>query len=305
MSPAPRLRQLRPAELASVLDWAAQEGWNPGLDDAPAFHAADPAGFFGAEAAGELVGAISLVNHAPEQAFLGLYICKPDWRGRGIGLALWRHALAHAGERCIGLDGVAAQEPNYRRAGFVRQGATTRYLGRLPPLPCPGLRPVRGTDLPALHARDQAAQGYARPRFLAAWLRDSAHRRSFVLESPAAADGIAGLVTLRRCRSGLKAGPLLAANADTGLALLSGALAMLAAAPVPPPANGLPQDMAQDATPELAIDLPEDSTALAQALRLRGFAPVFTTARMYRGPAPGATHDTGLKSLAIATMELG
>ena len=31
-------------EVAPILDWAADEGWNPGLDDAAACHAADPAG---------------------------------------------------------------------------------------------------------------------------------------------------------------------------------------------------------------------------------------------------------------------
>ena len=39
---------IRPAsrkEFAVAVGWAASEGWNPGLDDLAAFHAADPAGF--------------------------------------------------------------------------------------------------------------------------------------------------------------------------------------------------------------------------------------------------------------------
>ena len=42
-------RTMTPDDLRTVLDWAAAEGWNPGHDDATAFHAADPEGFFVAE----------------------------------------------------------------------------------------------------------------------------------------------------------------------------------------------------------------------------------------------------------------
>ena len=45
------------------LDWAATEGWNPGLDDAAAFQAADPDGFLGAFVDGEMVAGISAVAY--------------------------------------------------------------------------------------------------------------------------------------------------------------------------------------------------------------------------------------------------
>ena len=34
------------ADVQNMLDWATSEGWNPGLEDAAAFYAADPEGFF-------------------------------------------------------------------------------------------------------------------------------------------------------------------------------------------------------------------------------------------------------------------
>ena len=49
---------IRPAsyrELDLALEWAAQEGWNPGLSDAECFYAADPEGFLLAFRDGELV----------------------------------------------------------------------------------------------------------------------------------------------------------------------------------------------------------------------------------------------------------
>lgn len=51
------------AEVALMLDWDAAEGWNPGLDDAAAFHAADPDGFFLALEDDVPVASISVVNH--------------------------------------------------------------------------------------------------------------------------------------------------------------------------------------------------------------------------------------------------
>ena len=99
------------AELDLILEWAASEGWNPGLEDAAAFFAADQRGFFVAvDDQDQPIAAISVVNHTADFAFLGLYIVTPSFRGQGTGLALWNHALAHAGDRTIGLDGVAAQQ---------------------------------------------------------------------------------------------------------------------------------------------------------------------------------------------------
>jgi hypothetical protein len=61
MSPSPlspaksdfSIRTMRPDEISIAVNWAAAEGWNPGLADDACFAAADPEGFF----IGELDGA--------------------------------------------------------------------------------------------------------------------------------------------------------------------------------------------------------------------------------------------------------
>ena len=270
------MRTARAEELPLILDWAAAEGWNPGLDDAAAFHAADPDGFFVAERDGAPVAAISVVNHDDRNAFLGLYICHPDWRGQGIGHALWTHAIAHAGPRSIGLDGVAAQQANYAKSGFVRFGATQRFVGTLAPQPHPRIHPVTAADLPALITLDHATGGVHRPAFLSAWLTPTATRRAVMLD-----DG-AGFAVIRACRSGTKIGPIIAPAAPAALALAQSAVALLPSAPT-------------------AIDLPNQNTALRDTLIAHGFTLGFETARMYRGPAPATDH----RLAAIATMELG
>lgn len=83
------IRTLALDEVETLVDWAAAEGWNPGLGDAAAFQAADPEGFIGAFVGGEMVGGISAVAYGDDFGFIGLYICRPDRRGEGHGKAVW------------------------------------------------------------------------------------------------------------------------------------------------------------------------------------------------------------------------
>ncbi|WGH79501.1 GNAT family N-acetyltransferase [Jannaschia ovalis] len=198
-----RHRRAGRADLERVLDWAAAEGWNPGLTDAAAFQAADPEGFFLTEAEGEPVAAISVVNHGPAYAFLGLYLVRPEFRGRGIGHALWRHAIRHAGDRTIGLDAVPAQQANYAASGFVASTGTTRWVGRIASTRAAGVRPVEAVEIPALVAWEGRASGCAKPAYMAPWLRGDAARRTSVVDRDGA---IAGFATIRRCRTGARSG---------------------------------------------------------------------------------------------------
>ncbi|WP_134680377.1 GNAT family N-acetyltransferase [Paracoccus ravus] len=273
------LREMGLAELDDVLDWAAAEGWNPGLADAAPFFAADPKGFFLAELDEQPVAAISVVNHDADFAFLGLYICRPEWRGHGIGLALWNHALRHAGDRSVGLDGVAAQQANYARSGFVRMGSSTRFTGALEGGRSRGVRRATSGDFEALHLLDRQACGFARKPFLREWTACAPSRLTVLHEGPA---GIDGFATIRLCREGGKIGPIIAPNAEQAVDLARAAVAELPVGPV-------------------SIDLPEASREFAARLVESGFHPGFTTARMSRGPSP--RHSPHMQ--AIASMELG
>lgn len=276
-------RQLQATEISLVLNWAAAEGWNPGLEDGPAFFSTDPQGFFISEVDGQPVAAISVVNHGPDHAFLGLYLCQPDYRGRGIGYALWQHALQHAGDRTIGLDGVTAQQANYARSGFVLTGASTRFQGTFAVpgnTPAdPAIRPGTMPDIPVLIALDSRANSYARPAFVSHWMCDSLTRRTLVFDQ---GRGPQGCVTIRQCREGAKIGPLIASDFDMAMRLAHAAAGLFTDGP-------------------LLIDLPAHQPVFADALRKLGFIPGFATARMYKGKPPRP--DSSLWS--IATMELG
>jgi hypothetical protein len=104
------IRTMRPDEISIAVNWAAAEGWNPGLADDACFASVDPEGFLIGELDGAPAATVSCVNYNASLAFLGLYIVREGLRGRGHALRIWDAAIAHAGPRVIGLDGVVAQQ---------------------------------------------------------------------------------------------------------------------------------------------------------------------------------------------------
>ena len=134
------------AELDLMVEWAAGEGWNPGLADADCFHAADPAGFLVGRLDDEPVGCISVVTYQPAFAFLGFYIVRSEHRGQGYGLRLWQAGMARLENRVVGLDGVIAQQENYKRSGFVLAHRNIRFGG------APTCEPPRDGRLVAIDA---------------------------------------------------------------------------------------------------------------------------------------------------------
>jgi ribosomal protein S18 acetylase RimI-like enzyme len=221
MAPMLEIAPMSLADLETALDWAAGEGWNPGLEDAAAFLAADPEGFLMGRLDGEPVTCISAVRHSDAYGFLGLYLCRPEHRGRGHGWAMWQAAIERFGDRAIGLDGVVAQQGNYRKPGFDLARRTIRFRGDLPAEEAPGVVAVQPGMVPELLALDRAAGGVERPAFLRAWFTDTPHRRTLV----SSRDGrVTGVGTIRACREGAKVGPLIAGGAAEAEALL-GALA--------------------------------------------------------------------------------
>lgn len=277
----PTLRALALDELPLLIDWAAGEGWNPGLDDAPAFHAADPGGFLGLFVDGEMAAGISAVAYGPGFGFIGLYICRPDLRGKGLGRQVWDAGMARLGERCIGLDGVPAQEDNYRRMGFAVAYRTLRFSGH-----APQATPPAGTRLvpadPGVAAYDATIFPAPREAFLPAWVSSPRITRM------ALRDGrIVGYGTARKCLQGWKVGPLFADTLAEGTALLA--------------ALG-------EATggEELHLNVPDTGHGFGTWLEQAGFAQGFATARMYRNGLPGGDPSRVLaRVLATTTLELG
>ncbi len=261
-----RITRLSPQDVQLPIDWAAGEGWNPGTHDAACFAAADAGGFFAGWLGDAPVATISVVKYGATFAFLGLYIVSPAHRGRGYGYALWKHALATAQGRSVGLDGVVAQQDNYRRSGFALAYRNIRYRGlRASDAPLDArVVPLSKFSFDEIVRYDRALFPESREAFLRAWIAQPGAKAMAVEQS----GRLAGYGVIRPARAGFKIGPLFAEDPSCAEALFH-ALTMRV------PAGS-----------EVFLDVPEPNrSALALAER-HAMTPVFETARMYTGPAP-------------------
>ena len=271
---------LTPEQAATAVEWAAAEGWNPGLADLSCFLAQDAGLFLGVQQDGALLAVISATRYAADFGFIGFYIARPESRGQGHGMAVWRAAMAQLEGRLIGLDGVVTQQANYRASGFRLAWNNIRFSGvpTRPDVPAHGIVPAASVPFSALAALDRGSFPAPRENFLQAWLAAPGHRALAHV-----ADGtVTGFGVIRPTRDGHRIGPLGAPDPGAAQALLA---ALLAGIDGP-----------------VCLDVPEpqrEAVRLAEAL---GLQPVFETARMYTGPAPSLRLD---RIFGLTSFELG
>jgi hypothetical protein len=275
------IRTLTPHEAQAAVDWAAAEGWNPGLSDLGCFLAQDAGLFLGAFESEAMLSVIAATRYEPDFGFIGFYIAKPEARGQGHGIAVWRAAMDRLAGRLVGLDGVVAQQANYRKSGFHLAWNNIRYGGEAPVLPAPRGHIVPAASLPlaAIEALDAAVFPARRPDFWRAWIGTPGHVALALVE-----DGRAtGFGAIRPCVTGHKIAPLVAASEAAAESLVAALLERVAPGPV-------------------FLDVPEPNAAAGRLAARLGLAPVFETARMYTGPAPEVAME---RLFGITTFELG
>lgn len=125
-----QIKKMSEDELKIAIDWAAEEGWNPGLFDADAYYAADPNGFLMGYLENEPIASISVVKYSDNFGFLGFYIVKPEYRGKGYGLKIWQAGMEYLKGCNVGLDGVVDQQENYKKSGFKLAYRNIRFEGK-------------------------------------------------------------------------------------------------------------------------------------------------------------------------------
>lgn len=279
------VRVMSRRDLEETVDWAAAEGWNPGLDDAACFHEADPDGFLMGFLGDEPVAAISVVRYGSTFGFLGLYIVRPEHRGRGYGMRVWKAGLEYLEGRVVGLDGVVAQQDNYRKSGFTLAYRNVRYQGTGGGWPTDDPAVVELSTVPfdELAAYDGPFFPDERRRFLRRWVAQP-HASALGLRQDRGFGPLSGYGVIRACRSGYKVGPLFA---DTPAGAETLFLALRAHAPADAP---------------LFLDAPEVNRAALDLVRRHGMTVCFETARMYKGGTP----DLPLSRIfGVTTFELG
>ncbi len=274
-----QVRTMRRSDLDIAVGWAAGESWNPGRRDADAFWAADPEGFLIGELDGTPIACISVVDYPPSYGFLGFYIVRPEFRGHGHGIAIWRAGLARLAGRTVGLDGVVDQQENYRKSGFVLAWNNARWRLERPVEAAGGTLDATTLPFPALLAYDSRHFGATRAAFLSAWLAlPGTVARAVVIDG-----AIRGYGVVRPSQQGFKIGPLFAEDE----AVAARIFADLAAAAAPGP---------------VFLDVPAPNRAAQDLVRRHAMTPVFETARMYLGPAPAID---SARVYGVTSYELG
>jgi len=301
------IRPMRAADLPLVTEWARQEGFCPGPDDVAILSRADRSGGWVGCLGDEPIGCIVGVRWDGRYGFLGLFLVRPEHRGHGYGVALWRRALDHlASVACIGLEAAPDRVGDYAGWGFLPAWDTLRWT--LPAMAAPVQPRLRCTSghlpagyrlLPGLAVPEPVVQAYdarheatPRPHFLREWLRAGAREArpggSTVLVVLDGSGDCRGFARIRRCllaEPGLPAwrlGPWLADGPDLAGALLDG--------------------LCGGREGPVFVDAPEANPGAHRLLGERGFRATGRTVRMYRGDPPAVSlQDT----YGLACLELG
>lgn len=275
---------VRPAtrkELDNAVEWAAKEGWNPGLYDADAFYETDPQGYLMGFLDNEPVASLSAVSYGPDFGFLGFYIVKPEHRGKGYGWKLWQEAMKYLNTQNIGLDGVVAQQENYKKSGFTLAYSNIRYegIGSKMLKKSENVIPVSKIPFDQLLLYDRQFFPADRARFLKQWIKQSKSLALGYLKNKK----LMGYGMVRKCRTGYKVGPLFADTAKIADELF----------------QQLRSFVGKD---KIYIDVPEVNKEAVKLVKRYGMSLMFETARMYTKDAPKLPLH---RIFGVTTFELG
>lgn len=292
MSDKLEIRSMTRPELDELVDWAAREGWNPGLHDADIFWATDPEAFVAADRDGDMIGGGAITSYDGRFGFMGFFIVRPEFRGRGFGDHLWHVRRDRLIKRLrpgasIGMDGVFDMQDYYARGGFMFSHRDLRFCLEIPdsglPLSYAGdsaiIRPLAEIPFDEILAYDCSCFPAPRPTFLKGWIGQPDSLSLGCIKGGL----LCGFGTARACREGCKVGPLFSDDARTADMLFTHLAEFAAGGPI-------------------YLDAPENNPAALDLVRQHKMAEVFGCARMYLGRAPDIEH---LRIFGVTTFELG
>lgn len=276
------IRAMTRQEVNIAIDWATAEAWNPGLSDADCFYAADPNGFLIELMGSEPIATLSAIKYGDSFGFLGFYMVKPEYRGRGYGLQIWNAGLEYLKGRTVGLDGVVAQQSNYQQSGFTLAYQNIRYQGSGGEslLTDSDIVPLSTIAFDEVSAYDKPFFPDNRMEFLKCWINQPQSTALGILRKRQ----LVGYGVMRLCRSGYKVGPLFADSQEFADQLFS---ALKASAP-----EGAP----------IFLDIPAVNVAAVDLVKQHKMTVAFETARMYKGKSPDLPLN---RMFGVTTFELG
>ena len=269
----------------TLVKWAEKEGWNPGLHDAEVFWRTDPEGFYGYYRNGELIAGGSIVSYGRQFGFMGFFIVKPECRSHGIGRKLWYQRrdtlISRLNEGAsIGMDGVVAMQPFYRKGGFEIAFRDERHEKTGMTFDVnQHISAIQDQDMEAILAYDKDCFGIQRQQFIRLWLAQS-NVRTFKYTDPC---GLKGFAIIRKAIQGYKVCPLFADNKEIAEELYKACL------------DAVPGEL-------LYLDIPMINQDAVNLVNKYNTTYVFECARMYYGKVPDMAIN---KIFGFTTFELG
>jgi GNAT superfamily N-acetyltransferase len=271
--------------LKSLVKWAEEEGWNPGLNDAEVFWKTDPDGYYGYYYKGELIAGGSIVSYEGQFGFMGFFIVKPGYRSHGIGRKLWyqrRDTLISRLNKSatIGMDGVIAMQPFYNKGGFEIEFRDERHerIGEGFEID-KSISSIEEKNFDSILSYDKKCFGFSRPQFLIPWLKQSTVKTFKYVEDKK----LKGFAVIRKANKGYKVCPLFADNPEIAEELYKACLNSVIGEP-------------------LYIDIPMINQEAVALIKKYNTTYVFECARMYYGKPPDIEIN---KVFGITTFELG
>ena len=269
----------------TLIQWADDEGWNPGPHDAEVYWQTDPEGFYGFFDNDKLVAGGSIISYNGAFGFMGFFIVKPEYRSKGLGRKLWylrRDTLLKRlnDGASIGMDGVVDMQPFYNKGGFEIAFRDLRYegIGKEYSI-AKNISTIEEKDYDEVLKYDKMCFGFNRPQFMLNWLKMPEVKTFKYVQD----DQIKGFAVLRKANKGYKICPLFA---DT-----------------PGIAEELFKACSSTAKDEpFYLDIPIVNEAANELIKKYEMEYVFECARMYYGNPPNVPVN---KIFGITTFELG
>lgn len=275
------IRRMKESEVQIALDWAKNEGWNPGVNDAHTFFQADPEGFFIGVLNGEPIATGCAVTYGDQFAFCGLYIVKPEFRGKGYGIQLTEERLKYVGHRITGLDGVINKIDKYKRLGYVESHKNIRYAFNYkgPLKENSKIVDLGMVSFATLENFDRRYFPALRSQFLKSWISQPEAFALGYLDN----QKLHGYGVIRKCLQGYKIGPLFAESPAIAHHLFESLCAQVSEGPI-------------------YIDIPEPNKNAQFLIKQYNMTPQFEVIRMYRNGMP----DLDLEGIyGMTTYEIG
>ncbi|EKE14590.1 MAG: hypothetical protein ACD_12C00405G0008 [uncultured bacterium] len=269
------------SNLDLAISWAAAEGWNPGLHDRGSFYNTDPKGFFMGFLDGKPISCISAVSYGKDFGFIGFYIVHSKYRNKGYGIKIWNRAIDYLKTQNIGLDGVIAQQENYKKSGFKLAYRNIRYqgVGKKFEVTDRNITDINSISFTELVSYDSQLFPVPRPQFLKHWIKEPESLALGYLRN----NKLLGYGMTRKCVIGYKIGPLFADSQAIAEKLFKKLNNFSVDSPV-------------------FLDVAEVNKEALELVNKYKMKPMFETARMYTKKPPVINLK---KVFGVTTFEVG